>query len=104
MRRSKPVRLAWGAKLARGRENARLARAIAAAEDVRTRRQIAGALVWDRAGSMTIIQVMHDAGARTVEAEIAPRGGPDHTRRGLRWPGVAAVVLRAMGFGHGGKP
>jgi hypothetical protein len=99
MRRGKAIRLAWGARMARGRANARLARAQDAAEELRDRREVAGALVWDRDGRLTIVRVFHESGRRTVEATVEPRGKPPRTARGLRRPGLAAVVLEAMGFG-----
>jgi hypothetical protein len=85
--------------MARGRENARLARAQAAAVELRDRRELAGALVWDRDGRLTIVRVFHESGRRTVEATVEPRGEPPRTARGLRRPGLAQVVLKAMGFG-----
>ena len=99
MRRGKAIRLAWGARMARGRENARLARAQDAAMELRDRREVAGALVWDRDGRLTIVRVSHDAGRRTVEATVEPHGEAMHTVRGVRRPGLANVVLTAMGFG-----
>ena len=99
MRHGKSVRLTWGARMARGRENARLARAQAAAVELRDRRELAGALVWDRDGRLTIVRVFHESGRRTVEATVEPRGEPPRTARGLRRPGLAQVVLKAMGFG-----
>jgi hypothetical protein len=103
MRRGKAVRLAWGARMARGRGNARLARVVEAAEAVRNRREVAGALVWDRDGRLTIVRVSHESGRRTVEATVEPRGEAMRTVRGLRRPGLAAVVLAAMGFGVSSK-
>ena len=99
MRRGKAIRLAWGARMARGRENARLARAQNAAMELRDRREVAGALVWDRDGRLTIVRVSHESGRRTVEATVEPRGESPRTVRGLRRPGLAGVVLTAMGFG-----
>jgi hypothetical protein len=99
MRPGKAVRLAWGARLARGRENARLVRAVEAAEAVRDLVEVAGALVWDRDGRMTIVRVGHVSGRRTVEATVEERGKSARTRRGLRSPGLGRVILQAMGFG-----
>ena len=99
MRHGKSVRLTWGARMARGRENARLTRAQDAAEELRDRREVAGALVWDREGRLTIVRVSHESGRRTVEATVEPRGESPRTVRGLRRPGLAGVVLTAMGFG-----
>ena len=89
MRRSKTIRLAWGRRLTRGRENARLARALAAGEEIRDTRVVAGALVWDRACRLTLIRAMHDTGARTVTVCVEPCGGDARDVRGVRAPGLA---------------
>ena len=86
--------------MARGRENARLTRAQDAAMDLRDRREVAGALIWDRDGRMSIVRVFHESGRRTVEATVEPRGEQPRTVRGVRRPGLAEVVLKAMGFGY----
>lgn len=88
----------WGRRLARGRENARLARAVEAADEIRDEQEVAWAIVGGRDGQLTIVRVFHTAGARTVQALIEPRGEVERVERGLRWPGLAAVILRAMGF------
>ena len=67
--------------------------------ELRDRREVAGALIWDRDGRLTIVRVSHDAGRRTVEATVEPRGEQPRTVRGVRRPGLADVVLKAMGFG-----
>ena len=100
MRRRRLGRLTWGARLSRGRANARLAHALELAEEIRDTKRVAWALVGRRDGTLALVEVEHDTGARTVRAVVSESGKLVETAAGLRGLGLARVVLRAMGFGR----
>jgi hypothetical protein len=83
--------------MARGRENARLARAVDAAADLRQTVEIAGALVWDRDGRMTILRVLHDFGSRRFRLSIE-RGDDARSARNQSPAGVARHIIAEMGI------
>jgi hypothetical protein len=100
MRRSHKSKIAWASRLVRGRENARLERAMECAAEIRDTRQVASGLLWDRSGTLSVVSVFHDTGRRTVEVCIERRGGKRQIRRAVRSPGLAALVLECWGFGR----
>lgn len=84
--------------MSRRRENARLRRVVELAEPVRDVVEVAGALVWDRDGNLSIVRVLHDSHRLTYDVDVAPRGKPVRRWRGLGKPGCGRIIATIMGL------
>lgn len=82
--------------MARRRENVRLRRVVELAEPVRDVVEVAGALVWDRAGKFSIVRVLHDSGRRTYDVQVSPQGANTVSIRGLQAAGAGRLFAKIM--------